>query len=279
VTVPALRAAIERLAADPAPPGGEAREAVGALLRLLEAGEVRAAVPVDGGWRVQSWVKLGILLAFRVGVSVDSEVPPVFHFRDKDTLPTWDPRGSGRNVRVVPGGTTVRRGAHLGEGVVVMPPAYVNVGAFVGPGTLVDSHALVGSCAQVGARVHLSAAAQVGGVLEPVGSLPVVLEDDVFVGGNCGIYEGTRVRARAVLAAGVVLTRSVALFDLVRGCVHRAPAQGPLEVPEGAVVVPGARPASGDFARAQGVLLQAPVIVKYRDAGTDAAAALEQAMR
>jgi 2,3,4,5-tetrahydropyridine-2-carboxylate N-succinyltransferase len=279
VTVPALRAAIERLAGEPAPPAGEAREAVGALLRLLESGDVRAALPEDGGWVVQPWVKQGILLAFRVGVSVVTEVPPVFHFRDKDTLPTWDPGASERNVRVVPGGTTVRRGAHLADGVVVMPPAYVNVGAWVGPGTLVDSHALVGSCAQVGARVHLSAAAQVGGVLEPIGSLPVVLEDDVFVGGNCGIYEGTRVRARAVLAAGVVLTRSVALFDLVRACVHRAPPGGPLEVPEGAVVVPGARPAQGGFAREQGVLLQTPVIVKYRDAGTDAAAALEQALR
>ena len=279
MTQEALRASVERLVADPAPDRAEARAVVEKLLSALESGEVRAAVPGDGGWEVQPWVKQGILLAFRTGINVSVQAPPVFHFRDRDTLPTWDPARSGRNVRLVPGGTTVRRGAHLGDGVVVMPPAYVNVGAFVGARTLVDSHALVGSCAQVGSGVHLSAAAQVGGVLEPVGALPVVLEDDVFVGGNCGIYEGTRVRARAVLAAGVVLTRSVALVDLVRECVVRARAGEGLEVPEGAVVVPGARPAAGTFARAQGVLLQTPVIVKYRDAGTDAAAALEEALR
>jgi len=279
VTLEALRASIERLGPDPAPDRVQSRAVVEALLSALEAGDVRAAVPRNGGWEVQPWVKQGILLAFRTGINVSLQAPPVFHFRDRDTLPTWDPSLSGRNVRLVPGGTTVRRGAHLGEGVVVMPPAYVNVGAFVGARTLVDSHALVGSCAQVGSGVHLSAGAQVGGVLEPVGSLPVVVEDDVFVGGSCGIYEGTRVCARAVLAAGVVLTRSVALVDLVRERVLRAAAGEALTVPEGAVVVPGARPAEGTFARAQGVLLQTPVIVKYRDAGTDAAAALEEALR
>jgi len=278
VTGEALRASIERLAKDPAPDRPQARAAVEALLTALEAGEVRAAIPKDGGWEVQPWVKQGILLAFRTGINVELQAPP-FHFRDRDTLPTWDPSGCGRNVRLVPGGTTVRRGAYLGEGVVVMPPAYVNVGAFVGPRSLVDSHALVGSCAQVGAGVHLSAAAQVGGVLEPVGALPVVVEDDVFVGGSCGVYEGTRVCARVVLAAGVVLTRSVAVVDLVRERVLRASQGEALTIPEGAVVVPGARPAPGAFARAQGVLLQTPVIVKYRDAGTDAAAALEEALR
>jgi 2,3,4,5-tetrahydropyridine-2-carboxylate N-succinyltransferase len=279
VTLEALRASVERLAEDPAPEPGEGRAVVEALLSALEAGEVRAAVPRDGTWQVQPWVKRGILLAFRLGTNVDVPAGPPFHFRDRDTLPTWDPAASGRNVRVVPGGTTVRRGAYLGEGVVVMPPAYVNVGAFVGARTLVDSHALVGSCAQVGSGVHLSAAAQVGGVLEPVGSVPVIVEDDVFVGGSCGIYEGIRVCARAVLAAGVVLTRSVAVVDLVHERVLRAGAGEALTIPEGAVVVPGARPAPGPFARAQGVLLQTPVIVKYRDAGTDAAAALEEALR
>jgi 2,3,4,5-tetrahydropyridine-2-carboxylate N-succinyltransferase len=279
VTPEELRESILRLTAAPDPPPDEARAAVAALLDALEAGEVRAAAPEGDGWRVETWVKRGILLAFRVGTNVPSHAGPALRFRDRDTLPTWDPASAARNVRVVPGGTAVRRGAHLADGVVVMPPAYVNVGAFVGSGTLVDSHALVGSCAQVGARVHLSAAAQVGGVLEPVGSMPVVIEDDVFVGGGCGVYEGTRVRRRAVLAAGVVLTRSVALVDLARGAVYRAPAGGPLEVPEGAVVVPGARPAAGAFAREHGVLLQTPVIVKYRDAATDAAAALEDALR
>ena len=279
MTQEALRASVERLAEDPAPEHAEGRAVVDALLSALEAGEIRAAVPGDGTWQVQPWVKRGILLAFRLGVNVDVPAGPVFHFRDRDTLPTWDPTRSGRNVRVVPGGTTVRRGAYLGEGVVVMPPAYVNVGAFVGARTLVDSHALVGSCAQVGSGVHLSAAAQVGGVLEPVGSVPVVVEDDVFVGGNCGIYEGTRVCARAVLAAGVVLTRGVAVMDLVHERVLRAGAGESLIIPEGAVVVPGARPAAGSFAQAHGVLLQTPVIVKYRDAGTDAAAALEEALR
>jgi 2,3,4,5-tetrahydropyridine-2-carboxylate N-succinyltransferase len=279
VTPEALRASVDRLAEDPAPEPGEGRAVVEALLSALEAGEVRAAVPRDGTWQVQPWVKRGILLAFRLGSNVAVPAGPVFHFRDRDTFPTWDPTTSGRNVRLVPGGTTVRRGAYLGEGVVVMPPAYVNVGAFVGARTLVDSHALVGSCAQVGSGVHLSAGAQVGGVLEPVGSVPVVVEDDVFVGGSCGIFEGTRVCARAVLAAGVVLTRAVAVVDLVHERVLRAAAGEALTIPEGAVVVPGARPAGGSFARAQGVMLQTPVIVKYRDAGTDAAAALEEALR
>ncbi|HEX5044213.1 MAG TPA: 2,3,4,5-tetrahydropyridine-2,6-dicarboxylate N-succinyltransferase [Candidatus Polarisedimenticolaceae bacterium] len=279
MTPEALRASIETLSSDPAPDPQRGRAVVEALLSALEAGEVRAALPRDGTWQVQPWVKQGILLAFRLGSNVEVPAGPVFHFRDRDTFPTWDPATSGRNVRVVPGGTTVRRGAYLGEGVVVMPPAYVNVGAFVGARTLVDSHALVGSCAQVGSGVHLSAAAQVGGVLEPVGAVPVVVEDDVFVGGNCGIFEGTRVCARAVLAAGVVLTRAVALVDLVHERVLRAQAGEPLTIPEGAVVVPGARPAGGPFAGAQGVMLQTPVIVKYRDASTDAAAALEEALR
>ena len=280
MTVEEIRARVERLAAVPEPPRDEAVPVILALLDALERGDVRAASPVPGnGWTVHAWVKEGILIGFRVGVNVEIDLPPVFHFRDRDVFPTWDPSVSGRDVRIVPGGTAVRRGAYLADGVVVMPPAYVNVGAWVGPKTMIDSHALVGSCAQVGARVHLSAAAQIGGVLEPVGAVPVVVEDDVFVGGGCGIYEGTWVRSRAVLAPGVVLTRSVAVYDLVQRTVHRATPEAPLVIPAGAVVVPGARPATGEFAREHGVLLQAPVIVKYRDPSTDAAVALEEALR
>lgn len=274
-----LRAEVERLSAMRAPPEQEAKEVVSRLLDALESGAVRAASPGERGWEVHPWVKRGILLGFRVGAHAVSEVPP-FHFRDRETFPTWSPASAPRHVRIVPGGTTVRRGAYLAEGVIVMPPAYVNVGAWVGEGSLVDSHALVGSCAQVGANVHLSAAAQVGGVLEPVGARPVVIEDRVFVGGGCGIYEGTRVGEGAVLAAGVILTRSVPVFDLVREQVYRAGSHGDtLEIPAGAVVVPGVRPARGEFARAQGLGFQTPVIVKYRDASTDAASALEDALR
>lgn len=274
----ALREAIER-----ALDSRESREAtlplIERFLDALERGEIRAAHPeADGRWAVAPWVKQGILLAFRLGVPASWDLPPVFRFRDKDTLAPRS-EGAGSNVRIVPGGTTIRRGAHLGEGVVVMPPAFVNVGAHVGPGTMIDSHALVGSCAQIGARVHLSAAAQIGGVLEPVGALPVIVEDDAFVGGGCGIYEGTRVRRQAVLAAGVVLTRSVPIVDLVREVIHRAEPPGVLEVPERAVVVPGSRPAAGPFAARLGIGLQTPVIVKYRDPSVDAAATLEEALR
>jgi 2,3,4,5-tetrahydropyridine-2-carboxylate N-succinyltransferase len=274
-----LRLAIEELAGAGDPPADSAAAVVGALLEALEAGEIRAASPVGDEWKVNPWVKQGVLLAFRVGANRGGALEPFFHFRDRETLPTWSPEGCGRNVRLVPGGTTVRRGAFLGDGVVVMPPAYVNVAAYVGEGSMVDSHALVGSCAQVGRNVHLSAAAQIGGVLEPVGALPVIVEDDVFVGGGAGVYEGTRVRRGAVLAPGVILTRAVPVFDLVRERVLRATAERPLTLPEGAVVVPGARPAAGSFAREHGLQLQAPLIVKYRDRSTDAALALEEALR
>ena len=271
-----LRAAIE--ACGPDATAAQALPLVERLLELLESGEARAAEPGADGWVVHPWVKQGILLGFKHGSNVADSVGP-FHFRDRDTFPTWSPDGSGRNVRIVPGGSTVRRGAFLGDGVVVMPPAYVNVGAWVGPGSMVDSHALVGSCAQVGSGVHLSAAAQVGGVLEPIGAHPVILEDDVFVGGGCGIYEGTRVERGAVLASGVVLTRSVPVFDLPRETVYRAGPGETLVVPPNAVVVPGTRPAGHPFAERQGLQLQAPVIVKYRDPSTDAASALEEALR
>lgn len=274
-----LRATVERLSALDAPPEDQAQEAVDALLTALERGEIRAAEPVGEDWKVRRWVKQGILLAFRCGRDRTVDLAPVFHFRDRDSLPTRGPGGEGSGVRIVPGGSTVRRGAFLGPGVVVMPPAYVNVGAYVGAGSMVDSHALVGSCAQVGRDVHLSAAVQVGGVLEPVGALPVIVEDGVFVGGGCGIYEGTRVRAGAVLAPGVILTRAVPLVDLVRDEIHRAERGAPLVVPPNAVVVPGSRPAAAAGSRTGAVQLQTPVVVKYRDAATSSALALEEALR
>jgi 2,3,4,5-tetrahydropyridine-2-carboxylate N-succinyltransferase len=278
VTIDGLRETIDRLFGSTDADRNEARAAVLLLLTALESGTLRAAEPKESGWVVNAWVKRGLLLAFRCGVNVGVDLPP-FHFRDRDTLPTQDPARGGRNVRVVPGGSTVRRGAFLGEGVVVMPPAFVNAGAFVGAGTMIDSHALVGSCAQIGARVHLSAAVQVGGVLEPPGALPVIVEDDAFVGGGCGLYEGTRVGRGAVLAPGVVLTRALVLYDAARQRTIVAGADGALAVPERAVVVPGNRPATGAWAESRGLTLYAPVIVKYRDAGTDAAAALEEGLR
>ena len=260
-------------------PREEVRPAVEALLDALEAGEVRAATPdaeSPTGWRAEAWVKDGILAAFALGVDVDVAAPP-FGFRDRDTLPPRTPAPPG--VRIVPGGSAVRRGAHLGRGVVVMPPAYVNVGAHVGAGSMVDSHALVGSCAQIGSKVHLSAAAPVGGVLEPVGALPVVVEDEVFVGGGVGLYEGVVVKRRSVLGAGVVLTSSSVVYDLPGERVLRAEAGAPLVIPEGSVVVMGSRPASGDFAREHGIALATPVIVKRRDEKTDAKTALEEVLR
>jgi 2,3,4,5-tetrahydropyridine-2-carboxylate N-succinyltransferase len=274
-----LRSAIEEAASGSHPHPEAVLSLIETLWRALEAGEVRAAEPSGEGWRVNRWVKQGILLAFRTGRNVAGSLPPYFHFRDRETLPTSDPPRDGRNVRIVPGGTAVRRGAYLADGVVVMPPAYVNVGAWIGRKTMIDSHALVGSCAQIGDGVHLSAAAQIGGVLEPIGALPVIVEDGVFVGGGAGVYEGTRVRAGAVLAPGVILTRAVPLYDLVEQRVHRAGPDTPLVVPERAVVVPGARAAEGAFAAQHGIHLQAPVIVKIRNESTDAALALEQALR
>lgn len=265
------------LAADAMP--ADAEDVVNAVLDAIEAGTVRAAARgADGTWRAVPWVKRGILLGFRVGRTVEHESAAPFSFFDKHTFPTRRfTEASG--VRVVPGGSTVRRGAYIAPGVVCMPPMFVNVGAWVGAGTMIDSHALVGSCAQLGERVHLSAAAQVGGVLEPINASPVVIEDDVVIGGNCGVYEGTIVRATAVLGAGVVLTRGTPVFDLVREQVYRGSAETPLEIPAGAVVVPGARSVKGGFAAEQGISLQTPVIVKYRDERTDLATALEGWLR
>jgi 2,3,4,5-tetrahydropyridine-2-carboxylate N-succinyltransferase len=275
-----LRGRILALAeAAPSAHGEDARAAVRELLAGLESGELRAATREGGRWIVKPWIKQGILLAFRAGAIAELPRAGCLSFTDKDTLPPREASSLGSGVRLVPGGSAVRAGAHVARGVTLMPPCYVNVGAFVGEGTMVDSHALIGSCAQVGARVHVSAAAQIGGVLEPVGSLPVIVEDDVVVGGNCGLYEGVLVRERAVLGAGVILTRSTPLHDLVREVVHRAGADGVLEVPAGAVVVPGSRPASTSWGREMGLHVAAPVIVKYRDAATDARTALEEALR
>ena len=257
---------------------GASREAFEGLLRGLEDGVIRAAERgKDGRWHANEWVKRGILLGFRLGVLVNYSSAP-FSFFDKDTYPTRAFTAADR-VRVVPGGSTVRRGAYVAQGVVCMPPMYINVGAYVDEGTMVDSHALVGSCAQIGKRVHLSAAAQVGGVLEPVGAVPVVIEDDVFVGGGCGIYEGCIVRQRAVLAAGVILTASSRIYDLPNERVLRGSADAPLEVPAGAVVVPGVRGVDTDFGREHGLGLSAAVIVKYRDESTNASTSLEEALR
>lgn len=246
-------------------------------MAALEAGSLRVAEKKDGKWHVNPGVKEAILDGFRIGKLMDMP-SGVFSFVDKDTYPARQFTVAD-GVRVVPGGTTVRRGAYLAPSVVVMPPAYVNVGAYVDEGTMIDSHALVGSCAQVGKRVHLSAASQLGGVLEPVGALPVIIEDDVFIGGNCGIYEGTIVRERAVIGSGVILNASTPLYDATKGEFVERNANGCLEVPEGAVVVAGSRPITKGPGAAAGIHLYAPVIVKYRDAKTSAATTLEDLLR
>lgn len=247
--------------------------------RALNGGRVRAAERDDSGtWRVNQWVKRGILLGFRMGTLMDMSIGEALHFFDKSTYPVR-PMTVADGVRIVPGGSSIRDGAFIAQGVVCMPPMYVNAGAYVDEGTMIDSHALVGSCAQVGKRVHLSAAAQVGGVLEPVGAVPVIIEDDVLVGGGCGIYEGTIVRERAVLAAGTILTGSTPVFDLVRGEIYRRTHDSVLEIPAGAVVVPGSRAVTSEQGVAWGLSVYAPVIVKYRDEKTDAAAQLEDFLR
>lgn len=256
----------------------------GQLRAALNAGIVRAAEPdsnSSSGWTVNTWVKQGILLGFRLGALEMMPSPAPFSFADKGTVPAREFALSD-NVRIVPGGTTIRDGAFIAPGVIVMPPAYVNIGAFVGSGTLVDSHALVGSCAQVGERVHISAAAQIGGVLEPAGAMPVIVENDVLIGGNCGVYEGCIVKQRAVLGSGVILTGSTPIYDLVNSrVIKRASADEPLIVPEGAVIVAGSRSLAGrtPFADEHGLSLYAPVIIKYRDDKTDARTALEGALR
>jgi 2,3,4,5-tetrahydropyridine-2-carboxylate N-succinyltransferase len=275
-----LRSQIERYAAD-VPPAEEAAalEVFQALKTALNAGSVRAAERgPDGRWRVNSWVKSGILLGFRLGRIGPAAAGGPFPFYDKDTYPLRA-MSAAQNVRIVPGGSAVRDGCYVAPGVVCMPPMYINVGAYVGEGTMVDSHALVGSCAQIGRRVHLSAGAQIGGVLEPAGALPVIIEDGVLVGGNCGVYEGTIVRERAVLAPGTILTGGTSVFDLVHDRVYRREGDQPLEIPPDAVVVPGTRPVKAGAGAAAGIALYTPVIVKYRDEKTDTAVRLEELLR
>lgn len=273
-----LKSSIERLAAlGEVERNPEARPAFLEFRDGLTQGKIRAAEKIDGRWAVNTWVKRGILLGFRLGELTETG-GAALTFVDKDTFPTRQFSLADR-VRIVPGGSSVRLGAYVAPSVICMPPMFINVGAYVDEGTMVDSHALVGSCAQIGKRVHLSAAAQIGGVLEPVNAAPVIIEDDVLVGGNCGIYEGTLVRARAVLGAGTILTRSTPLYDLVRDKVYRATPESSLEVPEGAVVVPGSRAVKKGAAAELGISLYTPVIVKYRDDKTDRGIELEDWLR
>jgi 2,3,4,5-tetrahydropyridine-2-carboxylate N-succinyltransferase len=281
-----LKSAIEGLSAssklnDPA----EARRVFAVFRASLTRGEIRAAEKIahdkgDAPWVTHSWVKQGILLGFRLGELKEMSDGDVLNFIDKDTYPARRLTLSDR-VRLVPGGSSIREGAYVAPSVICMPPMFINVGAYVDEGTMIDSHALVGSCAQIGKRVHLSAAAQIGGVLEPINAAPVIIEDDVLIGGNCGIYEGTLVRARAVLGAGTILTRSTPLYDLVRGEVYRATSERPLEVPENAVVVPGSRAVTKCKGKAGewGLSLYTPVIVKYRDEKTERGIELEEWLR
>jgi 2,3,4,5-tetrahydropyridine-2,6-dicarboxylate N-succinyltransferase len=247
--------------------------------RALNCGAVRAAEKTSTGeWQVNSWVKQGILLGFRMGKLTDMSVGASVRFFDKDTYPVR-PTQVDENIRIVPGGSSIRDGAYVAAGVVCMPPMYINAGAYVDEWTMIDSHALVGSCAQIGKRVHISAAAQIGGVLEPVGAVPVIIEDDVLVGGNCGVYEGTIVRERAVLATGTILTGSTPVYDLVRGEIYQRKSDAPLEIPPGAVVVPGARAVKNEPGRTWGLSLYAAIIVKYRDEKTEGAVQLEDYLR
>ena len=275
-----LREQIEAIAARPGNDfSPEDRAVFEELKSALNRGEVRAAERAGSGkWLVNSWVKQGILLGFRMGAITDMSAGESFKFFDKDTYPTR-PTKIDDNVRIVPGGSTIRDGAYIAPGVVCMPPMFVNAGAYVDQGTMIDSHALVGSCAQIGKRVHISAAAQIGGVLEPVGAVPVIIEDDVLVGGNCGVYEGTIVRERAVLATGTVLTGSTPVYDLVKGEIYQRTADEPLEIPAGAVVVPGTRAVTAERGRDWGLSLYAAIIVKYRDEKTDTAVRLEDYLR
>jgi 2,3,4,5-tetrahydropyridine-2-carboxylate N-succinyltransferase len=274
-----LKSAIEALSsAQTIPSPADARGVFLDFRTRLTRGEIRAAEQIDGRWTVNAWVKEGILLGFRLGELREMSDGDVLSFVDKDTFPARRVALSDR-VRVVPGGSSIREGAYVAPSVICMPPMFINVGAYVDEGTMVDSHALVGSCAQIGKRVHLSAAAQIGGVLEPVNAAPVIIEDDVLVGGNCGVFEGTLVRARAVLGAGTILTRSTPLYDLVRGEVYRATPEHPLEVPENAVVVPGSRAVKKGKGAEWNLSLYTPVIVKYRDEKTERGIELEEWLR
>lgn len=249
---------------------------------LLNRGIVRAAEPDPAqptGWRVNAWVKKGILLGFRIGTVIEMPMPGgAFQFFDKWTYPLKQ-LSLENSVRIVPGGSSIRDGCYLGRGVTCMPPMYINVGTYIDDGSMIDSHALIGSCAQIGRNCHISAASQIGGVLEPVGALPVIVEDDVLIGGNCGIYEGTVIRQGAVLGSGTILNRSTPVYDLVRGAIHRATADLPLIIPDQAVVVPGSRHVNTALGKEWGLSLYTPVIVKYRDPGTETKIQLEDLLR
>jgi 2,3,4,5-tetrahydropyridine-2-carboxylate N-succinyltransferase len=278
-TLSTLKSAVERLSMGESIGNADAaRRTFFEFRAALTRGEVRAAEKIDGCWITNAWVKQGILLGFRLGELREMSDGDVLSFVDKDTFPARRLTLADR-VRLVPGGSSIREGAYVAPSVICMPPMFINVGAYVDEGSMIDSHALVGSCAQVGKRVHLSAAAQVGGVLEPINAAPVIIEDDVLVGGNCGVYEGTLVRARAVLGAGTILTRSTPLYDLVRGEIYRASAERPLEVPEDAVVVPGSRAVNKGKGAEWNLSLYTPVIVKYRDEKTERGIELEEWLR
>ena len=249
-----------------------------AFLHALNAGEIRAATCDESGtWTVHQWVKQGILMLFKVGVLKDMSISGMPFF-DKHTIPLKEMSISD-NVRLVPGGSAIRTGSYIAPGVICMPPMYINIGAYVDSGTMVDSHALVGTCAQIGKNVHISAAAQIGGVLEPAGARPVIIEDNVMIGGNCGVYEGVMIRNRAVLGTGVILNASTQVYDLVNGIVINPKAGEPLEIPANAVVIPGSRSIDSSFGREHGLSISTPLIIKYRDEKTDAKTALEDALR
>lgn len=279
MSIPEIRSVIQQLYQDnPYEYSSGDHELFRRFKDLLNKGEVRAAEPTDGGWHTVDWVKEGILVGFRMGRLTEYSINDQFRYFDKNTYPLKELQVDD-GVREVPGGTSIRDGSYVAKGVVIMPPAYINVGAYVDKGTMVDSHALVGSCAQIGKKVHLSAASQIGGVLEPVGALPVIIEDNVLVGGNSGIYEGTIVKKNAVIGAGVILTAGTPLYDIVHAEIIRADEDAPLVVPENAVIVSGTRPIRKEFAREHGLSIYTPVIVKYRDEKTDSATALEDSLR
>lgn len=248
------------------------------LISELNKGIVRAAEKKNGYWQTNEWVKKGILLGFRIGKLKDISINKNFRFFDKHTL-KLKPIEIKNNIRQVPGGSAIRSGTYIAKGVICMPPMYINIGAYIDEDTLIDSHALVGSCAQLGKRIHLSAAAQIGGVLEPVNSIPVIIEDDVMIGGNCGIYEGTIVQKRAVIGAGSIITGSTPLYDTVKGKIYRKTKEEPLIIPENAVVVPGSRPLNTKFGIENNLSIYTPLIIKYRDERTDASTALEESLR
>jgi 2,3,4,5-tetrahydropyridine-2-carboxylate N-succinyltransferase len=275
-----LRESIERLYDTPLDQVNkdEAKKLINDFKHELNTGAIRSAEPSGDTWKVNTWVKKGILLAFRIASVQPFGEPSPMQYFDKETM-TLKQFTAGDNVRIVPGGNAIRDGVYIGPGVVMMPPSYINIGAYVGEHTMVDSHALIGSCAQVGRHVHVSAAAQIGGVLEPIGSMPVIIEDDVMIGGNSGIYEGAIVKRRAVIGAGVILTGSTPVFDLVNRKVYRRSGNEPLCIPEGAVVIPGSRGINNPFAKEHQLSVYTPLIVKYRDEKTDAATVLEQSLR